>query len=133
MKPFVLLITAFWLTAFPLLGHAEDQPPAPQTPPDAGATAPPSKCETGPVAKTFGDAPWLVYSCNDNRTILIIAADGNPAKPFYFSFAPSEGRYHLHGEGVGDREATKAAFEQLKSLSKDDLQALISETKAAKP
>jgi len=72
---------------------------------------------------------WLVYSCDDNRTVFIVADADNPAKPFYFTFAPGAGHYRLHGEGTGDREATKAAFEELKALSKQDLDALIAETK----
>jgi hypothetical protein len=38
----------------------------------------------------------------------------------------------LFGEGTGNKEATATAFEQLKSLSEDDIANVIKETKEAK-
>ena len=40
--------------------------------------------------------------------------------------------HRLFGEGTGKKEATAAAFEQLKSLSEDDIANVIKETKEAK-
>jgi hypothetical protein len=44
--------------------------------------------------------------------------------PFYFMFSR-----HKDGEGTGSKDATKAAFEQLKALSEPDIAALIEQTK----
>ena len=89
-------------------------------------------CTIGPITKTFGQAQWLVYSCNDDKTVVIVSAPGSPAMPFYFTFLPTDAGHRLFGEGTGNKEATAAAFEQLKSLSEDDIANVIKETKEAK-
>jgi hypothetical protein len=96
--------------------------------------APPTqmKCETGPLSKSYGGAAWLVYGCNDHRSLVIVSAPGNPATPFYFLFHPQGNGYQLEGEGTGRKEATAAAFGELKTLSERDIVALIAETEASK-
>jgi hypothetical protein len=32
------------------------------------------RCDIGPVTKTYGQGQWLVYSCNDDKTVLIVCA-----------------------------------------------------------
>ncbi len=90
----------------------------------------PLKCDTGPVSKTYGKTQWLVYSRNDDRTVVIVSAPGNPATPFYFVFYPRENGYWLSGEGTGRKDATGAAFDELNALSEPDIAALIEQTKA---
>jgi hypothetical protein len=90
------------------------------------------KCTIGPITKTFGQTQWLVYGCNDDRTLVIVAAPGNPGAPYYFTFLPTDEGHRLFGEGTGKKEATAAASEQLKSLSEDDIANVIKETKEAK-
>jgi hypothetical protein len=90
------------------------------------------RCDIGPVTKTYGQGQWLVYSCNDDKTVLIVSAPGNPATPYYFTFLPTDAGHRLFGEGTGNKEATATAFEQLKSLSEDDIANVIKETKEAK-
>jgi hypothetical protein len=87
------------------------------------------QCATGPVNKTYGDTPWLVYSCNDNRTLVIVSAPGNPASPFYFSFTPQEDGYHIQAAGNGRKDVTAAVLKELKALSDSDIAALIEQTK----
>ena len=81
------------------------------------------------VGKTYGETQWLVYSCDDNRSLVIVSAPGNPALPFYFVFSPHENGYQLSGEGTGRTDSTKAAFDELKALSATDIAALIERTK----
>jgi len=50
--------------------------------------------------------------------------------PFYFSFSLQKGGYRLSGEGTGRKDATNAAFDELKTLSHQDIAALIEQTKA---
>jgi hypothetical protein len=64
------------------------------------------ECNIGPVTKTYGQAQWLVYSCNDDKTLVIVSAPGNPATPFYFTFLPTDAGHRLFGEGTGKKEAT---------------------------
>ena len=87
------------------------------------------KCDFGPVHKTYGKTQWLVYSCDDGRTLVIVTAPGNPALPFYFMFSPHEGGYQLSGEGTGSKATTDAAFNELQALSAPDIMALIEQTK----
>ncbi|RIJ30316.1 hypothetical protein [Henriciella mobilis] len=88
-------------------------------------------CETGPLERQFGNTDWIVYSCQDEVSLVIISAEGNPAMPFYFMFFPKDGKYRLHGEGNGDKTYTEAAFEELKQLGSADIQQLIVSTKQA--
>ncbi len=87
------------------------------------------KCDIGPVTKIYGGTQWLVYSCTDNRTLVVISAPGNPAMPFYFMLSPHENGYQLSGEGTGRKDITDAAFDELKALSGTDIVALIEQTK----
>lgn len=91
------------------------------------------KCTIGPITKTFGQTQWLVYGCNDDKTLVIVSAPGNPAAPFYFTLLPTDQGHRVFGEGPGKKEATAAAFEQLKSMSEDDIANVIKEIKEAKP
>ena len=88
-------------------------------------------CHVGPVTKSYGKNDWLVYSCSDNRSIVVVAKPGNPAFEFYFILVPSPDKIDLYGEGVGDKTATEPAFQDLKALTAADIAALVAETKSA--
>jgi hypothetical protein len=98
----------------------------------AGAQGAPLQCDVGPVTKVFGSVPWLVYSCIDSKSVVIVSAPGSPASPFYFMFSPEGTQYHLRGEGTGAKNVTDAALRELQALSAKDVQELINETKAVK-
>lgn len=89
------------------------------------------QCDVGPVTKVFGAVPWLVYSCNDATSLVLMSAPGSPAAPFYFIFSLEGGSYRLRGEGTGSKTATDAALKDLEALSASDIQALRRETIAA--
>jgi hypothetical protein len=89
------------------------------------------RCDVGPLNKTFGMTHWLVYSCTSDLNVVIVSATGNPALPFIFVFLERNGAYELHGEGTGDKMASEAAFKELQSLSRNDISALIADTKTA--
>jgi hypothetical protein len=81
-------------------------------------------CKIGPVTKTYGGTKWLVYACDDKKSLVVVTAPGNPAMPFYFFFYPDSGGYHLHGEGTGDKKLTDAAYKDLAALADSDIVAL---------
>lgn len=87
------------------------------------------ECKIGPVTKLYGGTTWLVYSCDDDRSIVIVSAPGSRAAPFYFSYFLEAGGYHLSGEGTGDRAATDMAYKELVALTAKDIALLIAETK----
>jgi len=118
MKVSTLICTVLWTTALTLLPATSEEAKPRQL-----------KCDIGPVNKVYGKTQWLVYSCDDSRTVVIVTAPGNPAKPFYFMFSPRESGYQLTGEGTGQKEATDTAFAELKSLSTRDITDLIEQTK----
>jgi hypothetical protein len=91
------------------------------------------RCNIGPVTKTYGQTQWLVYGCNDDKTLVIVAAPGNPGAPYYFTLLPTDSGHSLFGEGTGKKEAAAAASEQLKALSEDEIAGVIKETKETKP
>lgn len=89
------------------------------------------KCEVGPVIKQYGGTDWRVYSCDDNSSLVIVTAPGNPAAPFYFFYKHSGNGYELHGEGTGDKSLTDAASHDLQSLTDDQIVSLLLETQKA--
>jgi hypothetical protein len=88
-------------------------------------------CDAGPLDKTFGKTKWQVFSCNDDATMTIVAAPGNPSAPFYYMFYPRGKGYQIRGEGTGRREATMAAFQEMVKLSPTDIAALIKQAQIA--
>jgi hypothetical protein len=89
------------------------------------AAEPQRNCSEGPITRTFGGTDWLVYACDDHKSIVLVTAPGSPAAPFVFSFMMSEGRYQLHGEGAGRKELTDAALNDLQKLTAHDIALLI--------
>jgi hypothetical protein len=99
-----------------------------------GPSEPRITCERGPFGtKTYGGTAWDIYGCNDNRSVAVVTARGNPALPFYFLFAERDGQYRLSGEGTGRPEFTRKAYDDLSRLSQQDIQALVKETLKATP
>jgi len=92
-----------------------------------GPSAPKLTCDRGPLAdKTYGGTAWNVYGCNDNRSVAIVSAAGNPAMPFYFLlFAEANGQYTLSGEGTGRREFTRKAYDELSRLTPQEIDGLV--------
>ncbi len=90
------------------------------------------QCETGPLKRTYGNAPWLIYSCSDGASLVVVTDEGNPAGPFYFMIYAQDGSYQLGGEGSGSKAVTDAAFEELKALTPEGIAALVRETKSSR-
>lgn len=116
-------LTLLWISALLALPAAAQQP---------SSTSRSLECDTGPVNKTYGGTQWQVFSCSDDLSVLIVAAAGNPSYPFYFMLYPYENRYQMHGRGTGRKDATSAAFDELKALGEPDIKRLIELTKAQK-
>lgn len=95
----------------------------------AGAQTEPMDCTVGPVIKTFGGSKWVVNSCSDGRTVILMATNDSPAFPCFIKIAPSTEGYSVNGRSKGDRQATKAAMGELGALSVADIDAMIAETK----
>ena len=87
------------------------------------------ECRSGPLARSYGAMPWLVYGCSDDKTIVMVSAPGNPARPFHFFLYQDKGRYIVLGEGTGRRELTGRALAELERLSDAEIRALLSEAR----
>lgn len=105
-----------------------DAPPPGSAP---AASAPSLNCDKGPLNRTFGGTAWLVYGCEDGKTLVVAAREGNPAAPFYFILYPKGDGHGLYGEGIGDKKATAPAFEDLKRLDSAAIAALVAEAEQA--
>lgn len=90
--------------------------------------AAPLQCDIGPITKVFGSVPWLLYSCDDGKSLVVVSAPGSPAAPFYFFFSPEGRGYHLRGEGTGSKPLTDAAYMELEVLSNKDITDLVGQT-----
>jgi len=88
----------------------------------------PLQCDIGPLQRTYGGTEWVVYSCSDRKTVVIYTAASNPGKEFFFMLTPKDGQLQLYGEGNGEKKHTAAAFDELKSMTQDAVDALIKET-----
>jgi hypothetical protein len=95
----------------------------------SGAQTAPMDCRVGPIIKTFGGSKWVVNSCSDGRTVILMAMDDSPAFPCFIEIAPSTKGYSIDGRGKGDKQATNAAMDELGALSVADIHAMIDETK----
>ena len=92
---------------------------------------PPLKCEVGPLPKTYGQTAWLVYACDDSRSVVVVSDTGNPALPFYFMlYVKPDGSMTLYGEGTGNKSATQAAYDELQKLTVDDVAELTAQAKS---
>lgn len=99
-----------------------------------GPSEPRLTCDRGPVAtRTYGGTAWDIYGCNDNRSVAVVTARGNPGLPFYFLFTERNGQYTLSGEGTGRPEITRKAYEDLIRLSQPDIKVLVNETRKVAP
>ena len=99
----------------------------------AAAQAEPIKCKAGPIDQSFGGTEWLVYACDDGRSVLTRAKDGNPAAPFYFILAATEKGHELYGEGTGDQAASDAAYADLQKLDEAAIAEIYAKAVAAAP
>ena len=93
----------------------------------------PMRCDQGPLSRAFGGTNWVVYGCEDQRSVVVVSIQGNPAGPFVFIFAVKDDGYSLSGEGTGDKIASAAAFAELSKLSGDAIARLHAEATAAAP
>ena len=92
---------------------------------------PPLKCEVGPLPKEYGQTAWLLYACDDSRSVVVVSDTGNPALPFYFIlYVKPDGSMTLYGEGTGEKSATQAAYDELQKLTVDDVAALTDQAKS---
>jgi len=124
-----LLVRRFLAAMLPLLLLLVSVDAAAQGPSEPRLT-----CDRGPFGtKTYGGYPWELYGCSDNRSVAVVTARGNPGMPFYFLFAEKNGQYQLSGEGTGRPEFTRKAYDDLRRLSPQDIQALVKETLKAGP
>ncbi|UCH49965.1 MAG: hypothetical protein JSU95_09535 [Betaproteobacteria bacterium] len=98
---------------------------------DEPVSGAPLKCEVGPIEKTYGKTQWLVYGCDDERSVVIVAAPLSPARPFVFRFLAQGDGYLLQSKGSGDRDYTTAAFGELKMMTLEDIEALVKLTKTS--
>ena len=99
---------------------------------DAHAQSPaqaPLDCSSGPLTRSFGSTPWLVYACSDNKSVVVFSAPGSPAAPFYFMFFQKEGKYVVVGEGTGPKSVTDRAHAELVRMTESEIQALLNSAK----
>ena len=118
---FLSLATAVWLAVFVSVPARADE----------AVSGAPLKCAVGPIEKTYGRTQWLVYSCDDARSVVIVAAPLSPARPFVFRFLAQKNGYLLQSKGTGDKAYTTAALGELKVMSMDDIEALVKLTKTS--
>lgn len=94
----------------------------------AATTLADQQCKTGPITRTFGKVPWLVYSCDDKKSLVLISGPGNPATPAFFVMNPVGDGYDIQNKGSGNQAISTAAYQDLKNLSANEIAELIAAT-----
>lgn len=87
-------------------------------------------CEIGPIDRAYGGSAFSVFSCDDGKSVVVVAKPGSKAFPFYFIVSPQGGEVRLFGEGDGDSRATQEAFYDLNEYKPADVAKLVAATKA---
>jgi hypothetical protein len=100
------------------------------TPVLADNAEPALTCKTGPVTQTYGGQPWLVFSCSDEKTVIVVSAPGNPVGSQYYVLRPDGDRVSAMGEGSGHSEISDKAFAELARFSSAELAVLAAKTRA---
>jgi hypothetical protein len=75
------------------------------------------QCSYGPVAKTLAGAPWLVFACDDGKSLVVVTDQHNPPSPFYFLVSLHGDVVNINGEGNGSKVTSDAASDQLGKMS----------------
>lgn len=99
---------------------------------EASAQPPALDCSTGPVTRTYGSTPWLVYACSDGKSVVAVTSPGSPAAPFYFMLFQKDGKYTVVGEGTGAKSHTDRAYAELTHLTEKDVADLLLAAKQVK-
>jgi hypothetical protein len=106
------------LTAAALLTLAAVAPAAP-------ARAQALACDYGPITREYGGYTWRIFACEDDKTVIFVAGQGNRSTPYVFTYAPGEGdAYVLTGRGAGDPTYVERARAQLAQLRPDQIRGL---------
>lgn len=95
------------------------------------SAAEPMQCHVGPAKKNIGGSQWLIYSCADQRSVVLISVPGSPAFPFYFMFLAEDCCYRLIGEGTGSKSSTAKAYNVLQRLLDPEIRELLIEARQA--
>lgn len=98
---------------------------------DATAQETQLTCNVGPIQRIYGGTPWVVYGCDDGKSLVVASGAGNPASPFYFVLAWSDAGYAVSGEGSGSRDASAAALSDLRALTRQQIEALYIEAQTS--
>lgn len=88
-------------------------------------------CSNGPVAKSFGGSPWLVFGCSDGTSLVVVSTEENRSHPFFFKLFLKDGKRYVVAEGGGTKPVTAAAYAELEKLSEADITALVGAALAA--
>jgi len=86
-------------------------------------------CKTGPVTRTFGGQSWLVYSCADRHSILVVSNHGDPPTSEYIMLSPVRDHVEVVGEGWATGTGGNTAFAEMKDMSARQLGVLVAETR----
>lgn len=90
----------------------------------------PLTCKTGPVSQDFGGTHWVIYSCSDRQTVIIVAPPENPASPQFFTVRPDGQGVLASGEGSGKQEYSSKAFAEVVKLKAADLANIVERTRS---
>jgi hypothetical protein len=110
MKRFAMLLAAIPLLPPTAPAHADDDD---------------TICDTGPITRIYGNESWLVYGCRDGQSVLFVSTPSGGTNQVFFALVRCNGAYKLHSESAETEARFAAAYEQMKSLTPEDIAELI--------
>lgn len=88
-------------------------------------------CDVGPLYRFFGGNSWIVYSCSDQASMIVMAPPETAAGNSYLVLKADVAGYEIFAESDGDREITEAARKELSEMTMGELAGLLADTRAA--
>lgn len=115
-----------WLgaAAVALTGFAASAAPA------LAADAPKLECKIGPAKRRFGGTLWLVFACNDNRSLAFRPEQNNPNSTAKFVLRWTGAQYELEGDPGDKADVAERAYNEIADLTERQIDALIAAAKA---
>jgi hypothetical protein len=122
-----MLRLSIWLAAGALAAGSGVAAPAPASATEAAKL----ECKTGPAKRRYGGTLWLVYACNDGRSLAFRPDQNNPNNTAKFVLRWTGAQYELEGDPGDKPEIAERAYDEIADMTERQISSLIAAAKSA--